>query len=127
MLHLKPKRTLGSFVASLRPLISPLWTRSLWTLLSIMPLIALIACSPKPQELLVSTVPEEIERPKTVVLPMPTPVDLTDVTWVIVTRPDGRYIALTPDDFEALQLNQADVVRYIRESRAQLIYYRKNI
>lgn len=58
---------------------------------------------------------------------MPTPVDLTDVTWVIVTRPDGRYIALTPDDFEALQLNQADVVRYIRESRAQLIYYRKNI
>ena len=89
------------------------------------PLIALIACSPAPQELQVSTVPETIERPATVILPKPRPVDLADVEWVVVRDSTGRYIALTPEDFEALQLNLADVVRYIREANAQLDYYRE--
>jgi len=40
---------------------------------------------------------------------------------------NGRYLALSPEDFERFQLNQADVVRYIREANAQIEYYREQL
>lgn len=77
------------------------------------------------------TVPTEVARPDpTPSLPLPAPVDLQDVEFVVLTPdniPEGDdwvFVAVTPDGYEQLSLNQAELLRYLREARYQLLYYR---
>lgn len=78
------------------------------------------------------TVPTEVERPPEIApIPNPNPVDLQEIDWVILT-PDTAplagtewvFIALTPDDYERLSLNQAELLRWILEAQWRLKYYR---
>lgn len=77
------------------------------------------------------TVQTEVARPDpTPPVPNPAPVDLQDVDWTILTPdniPEGDdwvFVALTPEGYEVLSLNQAELLRYIRETRWRLAYYR---
>lgn len=77
------------------------------------------------------TVPTEVERPpERTSIPDPQPVDLQEVDWRVLT-PDTipedlgwAFIALTPEDYERLSLNQAELLRWITEARWRLRYYR---
>lgn len=78
------------------------------------------------------TVPTEVERPpERSNVPDPNPVDLQEVDWVVLT-PDTVppadtewvFIGLTPEDYERLSLNQAELLRWITEARWRLRYYR---
>ncbi|AKQ75792.1 hypothetical protein FDH82_gp02 [Roseobacter phage RDJL Phi 2] len=77
------------------------------------------------------TVPTEVVRPpERASVPDPQPVDLQEVDWVVLT-PDTVpedlewvFIGLTPEDYERLSLNQAELLRWITEARWRLRYYR---
>lgn len=77
------------------------------------------------------TVPEEIARPADrPALPNPQPVEMLDVDWKVVTPdtlPEGRYVlfALTPQQYESLSLNMAELRRWIDEAMWRLDYYTK--
>jgi hypothetical protein len=63
------------------------------------------------------------QPPKTIVLPKPDPISLNDIEWKIVEADNEKYIALTPEDYEDLSLNMAEILRYIKELNSQLDYY----
>lgn len=69
----------------------------------------------------------EIERPLPPPLPKPAPIELLDVEVIVVETEDGRVLALTPDQYENLALNNAEILRYVRETDAQLDYYRNQL
>lgn len=58
---------------------------------------------------------------------------LRDVQWVVLTPdrlPSGNswvIFGLDPRDYEALALNMADILRWIREARWRLRYYKGEI
>lgn len=65
-------------------------------------------------------------------LPDPAPVKTRRVKWIVVTPdnlPAGDFVvfALEPKDYEALALNQAETLRWAREARHRLDYYRKHL
>lgn len=74
-----------------------------------------------------------VERPDLpAVLPDPDPIETVPVRWRVLTRdtlPDGpfAFFALRPEDFEALSLNQAEVLRWVAEARHRLDYYREHL
>jgi hypothetical protein len=57
--------------------------------------------------------------------PVPDPVDLPAVNWRVIQTPEGNMIALEPSAYEALSLGLADVLRWMREARSQILYYRR--
>lgn len=67
------------------------------------------------------------ERPN---IPNPDPVDLQEVDWVVLTpdtvptEEEWVLIGLSPEDYERLSLNQAELLRWITEARWRLRYYR---
>lgn len=67
----------------------------------------------------------EVPRPERPVLPKPEPINLLDVAWIVVETEEGNVIALTPDQYENLSLNIAEILRYVTEADAQLDYYRR--
>lgn len=89
--------------------------------------VTLGACSGTRQELEVSAVQQEIPRPTVAVIPKPDPIYPINVTWVIVKTENGEVLALTREEFEMLQLNIAEVLRYVKEANAQLDYYRAEL
>lgn len=62
------------------------------------------------------------------VLPAPQPINLHNIAWDVIVEVDGDdtqvYFALSPGDYENLSLNMAEILRWIRESKWQLEYYR---
>lgn len=98
---------------------------------SILALGLLSACSSVPQALKVLTAPVEIEKPaERPPLPNPKPIAQREVEWVVLTPdtlPEGTgwvFFAITPRDYEDASLNQAEVLRFVREATWRLRYYR---
>lgn len=60
-------------------------------------------------------------------MPTPAPVKLHDINWEVITKPEGEdvleYFALTPEDYEKLALNMAEMLRWNQEMTWQLRYY----
>ncbi len=65
------------------------------------------------------------------VLPAPHPIALHNIEWEVIVEVDGEdtqvYFALSPGDYESLSLNMAEILRWIRESKWQLEYYRDEV
>ena len=62
-------------------------------------------------------------------LPLPEGIDLRDIEVEIVdagTTLTERRAVMSIADFEALLLNNADILRWVTEARAQLDYYRSS-
>lgn len=79
----------------------------------------------------VRTATIEVPRPDpTPPLPDPAPLDLRAVDWMVVTPDrlppgnDWALMALTPQQYENLSLNMAELLRYVREAKWRLRYYR---
>lgn len=86
----------------------------------------------------IPSAPLQIERPdETPNVPLPQPADLNPVTWQIITSSDPErnaeilpptedwvYYVITPQEYETLSLNQAEMLRWAREAMGQLRYYR---
>lgn len=89
------------------------------------------ACSSVPRELEIQTVQTVIKRPPLrPAVPNPQPVQQTNVKWKILKAdrlPAGKdwvYFGVTPQDYERLSRNKADVLRFIKESMFRFRYYR---
>lgn len=87
------------------------------------------ACSSAPRD--IQTAPIEVERPPARAnIPLPSPISTRPVQWVVVTSnnlPPGDgwvIIGLTPDQYENLSMNTAEMLRWAREAGYQLRYYR---
>mgnify|MGYP000580646553 CR=1 FL=1 len=78
----------------------------------------------------VRTVPTTISEPDAIPnVPNPDPVRLSELEWKVLTPstiPEGEwvYIALTPQQYEVLSQNQAELLRWITEAAWRLKYYR---
>jgi hypothetical protein len=65
------------------------------------------------------------------VLPDPAPVNLKEIQWEVFsnerlpTAEQWVYISLTPKEYEELAQNQAELLRWIKEAKWRLQYYRK--
>lgn len=63
-------------------------------------------------------------------LPNPRPIETAPFKWQVITRerlPEGDnwvYYAITPKDYEVLSRNMADILRWVREARWRMDYYR---
>lgn len=66
-------------------------------------------------------------------LPDPAPLELRPVDWAVVTAetlPQGEgwvLMGLTPEQYENLSLNTAEMLRYVREAKWRLRYYRGEV
>lgn len=69
----------------------------------------------------------EVPKPLPPALPKPAPIDLVGVEFIVVETEDGNVLALTPDQYENLALNNAEILRYVREANQQLDYYRSQL
>jgi len=92
--------------------------------------IALCACSNAPQELPTVKL-QAVEKPNPINLPDPNPVRLLKVKFIVITDatlPSGKgwtYIAMSPKDYENLSKNHAELLRWVREAKTRLKYYRE--
>lgn len=98
---------------------------------SMLALSTLSACSAVPAALEVLTAPTEVAKPQErPPLPNPRPVEQREIEWRVVTPdrlPDGDdwvLFAVTPRDYEDMSHNQAEVLRFVRETMWRLRYYR---
>lgn len=94
-------------------------------------LLALSACSSAPQELQTRIAIEDIERPtERPVLPDPAPIQTRRVEWQVVTPdtlPEGNdwvLFSMTAKDYENLAKTMADTIRWVKEAKWRLQYYR---
>ena len=66
-------------------------------------------------------------------MPNPQPIETRTVEWTVLTpetipdSDDWSYFGLTADEYEDLALNQADILRWVREAAWRLRYYRGEI
>lgn len=74
----------------------------------------------------------ELEAPPSrPALPHPTPIELQDVSWIVLTvetLPVGEawvFISLTPAMYERLSANMAELERWMHEARWRLDYYQE--
>lgn len=83
----------------------------------------LCACSRAPLE--IKTVPVELEKPKQIVsLPLPNPIKILPVKWTVGIEGKKAQYCLSPKEYENLSLTQADTLRWAKEAKWQLDYYR---
>lgn len=82
-----------------------------------------------PIELFTTTV--DIERPdERPPLPNPKPIETSPFTWKVITPdrlPDGDgwvYYGITPRAYGTLSRNMAEILRWIKEAKWRLDYYR---
>jgi hypothetical protein len=62
-------------------------------------------------------------------LPDPEPIETRPIQWKVLTEKDiiekdEAYIALSPKDYEELALSMSDIVRWVKEARWRLNYYK---
>lgn len=88
--------------------------------------------TPTPTE--IRTVEIEVERPvPRPPVPRPQPVDLSDIDWIVITPetlPEGDawvIFGISPEDYERLSGNTAELLRWIREAGWRLDYYEGKI
>ena len=97
---------------------------------STLAVLLLAGCSNALPPTTVQVAPVQIDLPDlTPNLPNPTPVRILDVDWKVITPetlPVGEwvYFALTPEDYEDLATNNAELLRYLKETGWLLRYYR---
>ena len=90
-------------------------------------LLVSFGCSAAKQvEIPTVQIPQPNLRPN---LPDPEPIETRPIEWKVLTEKDKlvkgqAYIALTPKDYEELSLSMADVLRWIKEARWRLQYYK---
>lgn len=79
----------------------------------------------------VTTVPANIEKPDPKpVLPNPKDIHTSPVKWLVITHdrlPEGTtwvYYGVTPEQYEVMSRNMAEILRWVREARWRLEYYR---
>lgn len=90
-------------------------------------LLTSFGCSvAKRVELPTVEIPRPNERPN---LPAPEPIEIRPFNWKVLTEKDKlvkgqAYISLSPKDYENLALTMSDVVRWIKEARWRLKYYK---
>ena len=93
-------------------------------------LLASTGCSSRrPVEVIVGGT--QIKQPNpTPALPNPQAVNLSPFKWKVLTRkrlPKGDqwvYYALTPKEYETLARNMAELLRWVKEAKWRLAYYR---
>lgn len=76
----------------------------------------------------IQTKPVEVERPTKATLPAPQPIDIQPIEWNVITPervPEGEwvYFALTPEQYETLSRNVAEILRWVKEAQWRLDYY----
>ena len=70
----------------------------------------------------------DVKRPPQVLaVPDPAPVEMLELEWSIVEVDGEVYAALTIQGYQNLALNSAELLRWIREARWRLKYYRDNL
>ncbi len=97
---------------------------------SITVLLLFSGCSNlNPIELFTTTV--EIDRPdERPALPNPKPIETSPFKWRVITPdrlPEGGgwvYYGITPKSYEVLARNMADILRWVKEAKWRLDYYR---
>ena len=85
-----------------------------------------------PPVLSVRTAPVEIERPdERPPLPNPAPIEEPrEIEWKVLTpetlpvTDDWVFFGLSPEDYEDLSTNTAELLRWIQEAQWRLQYYR---
>ena len=91
----------------------------LMSVLSMLCLVALTACSNKPLEL--DLVPTELPKPAPLIqLPPPSPVNLQPLSW---SECVVGFYCLAPNGMRAYLENQAELVRWMREASTRMDYY----
>ncbi len=97
-------------------------------------LVLLSACSAVPPVLSVLTTALQMDRPEErPPLPNPRPIEQRELRWKVLTpetlpkNDDWVYFGITPRDYEDLSLNQAEVLRFVREVMWRLRYYRNEL
>lgn len=109
------------------------WPRRSLLSLSVSSIAVLLACSgclsaPRPPlDVTTTEIPSPPARPN---LPKPNPLEMEPYHWNVLAPgywrdPDAVYFCLTPPDYESAARNQAEILRFIRETMWQLDYYRK--
>lgn len=57
-------------------------------------------------------------------MPDPQPIDTGEVTWTVLTVDGVAWFAVTAAGYEALSSNVAESLRWVREAKWRLDYYR---
>lgn len=92
------------------------------------------ACATKPIEV----ISQPIDKPN-LILPQPTPVDMREIKWLIVTPENAEAVfaklreqgsnsalfALTDDGYQALSLNFADIKRFVDQNNGVVLGYKE--
>lgn len=70
----------------------------------------------------------EIARPSQPKLPPPEPIETLPLEWDVITNenaPEGEWVffALTPEQYEVLSRNMAEILRWVKEAQWRLDYY----
>ena len=96
-------------------------------------LIGLGGCSGAKQVEVVPTVVKTKRPPKVSVVPDPDPIKLGSVKWRVISSkrlPSGKdwvVIGVSPKDYETLAKNEAEKLRWIKEAKSRLKYYRERL
>lgn len=56
-------------------------------------------------------------------LPNPLPINVWPIKWEVIQQEGPKY-CITPQSYENLSMTQADTLRWIREAKWRLNYYR---
>ena len=106
-------------------------TSRFWlSVVSMLALLMFSACSSAPPEVNVKTTAVELEKPDTrPAVPNPEPIDTAPIEFKVLTPetiPDGEYVfyGITVQDYETLARNMADILRWVKEAKWRLDYYR---
>lgn len=110
---------------------SPGQGRVLSSVVLMLVLLLLSACSSVPAELLIQTAPSEIKRPDARPnLPNPQPIEQLRFKWKVITPdrlPEGDdwvFLGITPKAYEDTAKNTAEIDRFIKVARWLFKYYR---
>lgn len=103
-------------------------SRASLSVVSILALLTFSGCSSLPLQ--VTSTPADIERPvEKPVIPDPQPINTAPVKWLVLTPdrlPKGGawvYYGITPQQYEVMARNMADILRWVKEARWRLDYY----
>jgi hypothetical protein len=85
----------------------------------------------KPQQIEVLTKPVTIDRPVKPTLPNPKSIDLEiGIKWKVLIKSripekdDFVFYCVTPKDYEKMARNNGEILRWVKEAKWRLDYYR---
>ena len=92
--------------------------------------LVLSACGARPPDIDVTTTDIDVPMPEArPVLPNPKPIDTAPIEFKVLTRerlPEGEFVfyGLSVQNYETLARNMAEILRWVKEAKWQLGYYR---